>query len=174
MSDLYVYYLDELESLFKDEKVRHQTQVLSALTDLARHSSDFASAVSSKFAENGFSSVLSTFLDNVSKRNTTVPICSSSAVTCPVHVARSQLLVDIARCKFILNLNFATSSLLESSVLTTTLENLIHLSSQLPLLTCISPRSMSAFPALLEELSTPSPLHPSLQWREAIANDLLR
>jgi len=64
--------------------------------------------------------------------------------------------------------------MVERSILSASLEKLIHLSSQLPLFTCHVRNKPHPFPAILEELATPGASYPSTAWRESIANDLIR
>lgn len=155
--------------------MRYQLEVTTALTNLLGNSSEFGAAVSSRAAENGFSASIAAFLERTSRKRCEVDHkCSMNASICPVYTTKSELLTNIALCKFILNLSFTNSSMLEKTVLISTLENLTHLAAQLPLLACHLQKTTSSFPALLEELATPSVVHPSRQWQESIANDLIR
>jgi predicted nucleic acid-binding Zn-ribbon protein len=160
--------------MFKGENMYYSLEIIGTFTSLVQSSPEFALAASSSFAENGFSTHISTFLTRTSRREHHTDLRCSISAPCPVYVKRCQILRDIALCKLTLQLGFTSSSFFEKLLLTTTLDNLGHLSAELSMFTCQCKPKEASFLALLEELSTPSVIHPSLQWRESIANDLLR
>ena len=168
---LYPYYLEILESMYAgNSRYRNSTTILSALTNLAKSSSEFQETLSSKFAENQFSSIILTFLTT----NHDPPSFKCTLQSCARHSARKQLRANIFLCEFILKLGFLPNSFLEHSTLVLALEKLSHLSSLTYLLDCTPVAHKSALPVLLEEQATPFPQRDSHTWKENLANELIR
>jgi hypothetical protein len=150
---------------------RDPTQILSALAGLAKSSLDFLDALSSKFAENYFSSIIQTFLNSPVPN---IPNLKCTLHSCPRILSRDQLNLNKSLCEFILKLGFIQKSCLDHSTLISTLRKLTHLSSITRLLDCTHITNTLSFPALIEELATPFPQRDSHSWKESLANELLR
>lgn len=168
---LYSYYLEILEVMYGGiAEHRNPTPILSALTVLAKYSTEFLDLLSSKFAENHFSSIIQTFL--MTKQE--IPNVKCALHSCPRHSTRKRITSHISLCEFILHLGFLTKSCLEHSTLVLALEKLTQLSSLTSLLDCTPITHKPSLPVILEEVATPFPQRDSHSWKENLANDLIR
>ena len=153
---------------------RNLSPFLLALSNLADSAPDFKDMLSSKFAENQFSSTVQDFLTTPPMDNISNLKCTIQSRACPRHTARTQIDADMALCNFILKLSFIPSLSIEQPTLLLALQKVTHLSSLKPLLDCSPINYASSFPALLEELATPFPQRDSHTWKEYLAKELLR
>lgn len=168
---LYPYYIEVLEMMYgRPCQRRNPTPILSALINLAKSSTEFLDALSSKFAENHFSSIIQTFL--TTKRHT--PDLKCDLHSCIRYSTRNEITQNISLCEFIVKLGFLSNSCLEYSTLVLALEKLTYLSSYTRLLECSSSHRKPLLPVLLEELATPLPQSDSYAWKENLSNELLR
>src|SRR5947207_7107664 len=150
---LYLYYLEILESIYSGNfQCRNSTSILSAFIALAKFSPGFIEILSSKFAENHFSSTVQTFL--TTNHDSTLPDLKCTVQSCPRHRARIQHTINISLCQLILRLGFLPKAFLEHSTLVLALEKLTYLSSITRLLECTVITHKPVLPVLLEELAT--------------------
>src|SRR5271169_180221 len=103
---MYTYYLDLLESMFRGDPMRHHPEFISALTLLSQNSSAFAMEISSKFAENQFSSTIQHFLSNIPSKHHLDNLQCSIASSCAIHITKQLLTTHLMLCKYLLTLNF--------------------------------------------------------------------
>jgi hypothetical protein len=170
---MYTYYLRLLESMFRRDPTRHHSGIISALTTLAQTYPQFAAEISSKFAENQFSSTLQQFLSNTPTKHHLLNLQCTLTSPCAIHTTKQFLTADVILCKFLVTLNFH-SALLDVETLFPALEKLLTINSLLPQLTCPDPHLRPpVIPALLEETSTQLP-DPPLSWKDSLCTELLR
>jgi hypothetical protein len=130
--------------------------------------------LSSRFAENQFSSIVQDLLTTIPMEDISDLTCTVQSRSCMRHTASAQIDADIAICNFILKFSFIPSASIEQPTLLLALKKLTHLSSLKPSLGCTLINRTTSFPALLEELATPFPQRDSHNWKESLANELLR
>jgi len=170
-SSLYPHYVEILENMYTEPcRIRNPTAILTAFTNLSLSSPEFAELVSSKFAENQFSSVIATFLAAL---NETTSDFKCTLPSCARYSKRKTIETKVSLCTFIIKMGFISSSFIEHATLFQALIKLTHLSSLLSLLSCTPIARNPNFPVFLEELSTPF-THDSISWKESLGNELLR
>src|SRR5271155_5504513 len=140
---------------------------------LANSSPEFTEMLSSKFAENQFSSIVQDVLTTPLMGDISILKCTVQSPSCPRHTTRAQIDTENSLCNFILKFSFIPSSSIEHPILLLALQKLTHLSSLKPFLDCTPTNRTTSFPALLEELATPFPQRDSYTWKESLANELL-
>jgi hypothetical protein len=168
--EMYDYYLDILESFYTHPpQSTVSIMLLKAFTNLALSSNDFTEHISSKCAQNQFSSTLTTFLTNLPPH----PQNLSCGTSCQRYSLFQSFSIQHALCTFILKISFIKPSFIEFDILTLSLVKSNHISSFLSQLTCIQKLQKSRFPVLLEEIATPFSQN-SESWRRNLENEFLR
>jgi len=130
--------------------------------------------LSSKFAENRFSSIVQDVLTTPTIGDISNLKCTVQSPSCPRHTTRAQIDTENSLCNFILKFSFVPASSIEQPTLLLALQKLTHLSASKPFVDCTPINRTTSFPALLEELATPFPQRDSHTWKESLANELLQ